>query len=210
MTTHGVTRRQLWILAAALAPLMSLSIPSAADEPPSYDQVKQWIAEYKAKHSGRGGKDWDINAKSAEEIASEPDTYRLCSLCGPDQRPVIPELAWEYGGSDHRWSNPQAAALVYCVYTPVAKPSEHWRFDHAVGRVIADVYVLFPEHNPCAGKTAREQAAKCIGGFGNLEILADTATLNDGEDVGLSVGETATELRLILPNGKKARLALIE
>lgn len=203
-------KRQLYTLAAALPLLTALPIPSAAAGPPSFAQVKQWIADYKAKHPGRGGKDWDINAKSAEQIASDPETSRLCSLCGPDQRPVIPELAWEYGGSDHRWRNPQAAALVYCVYTPVAKPSEHWRFDPDASRVTADVYVLFPEQNPCAGKTAQEQAAKCIGGFGNLEILADTATLHDGEDVGVSLTETATELRLIAPNGKKVRLALIE
>jgi len=75
---------------------------------------------------------------------------------------------------------------------------------------VADVYVLFPEQDPCAGKSAKEHAAKCMGGFGNLEILADTATLNDGEDVGLNLGETATELRLILRDGKKARLALIQ
>ena len=199
-----------WILAATLTALVALAATSAADEAPSYAQVKQWIAEYKAAHPGNGGKDWDINAKSAEEIAAEPDTRRLCSLCGPDQRPVIPELAWEYGGSDHPWRHPKAAALVYCVYTPVAKPSAHWRFDEALSRVVADVYVLFPAQDPCAGKSAKEHAAKCMGGFGNLEIFADTATLNDGADAGLEVSETATELRLIMPDGRKVRLALIQ
>lgn len=200
----------LLILAAGITTLLVLPAMPGADEPPTYTQVKQWIADYKAAHPGRDGKDWDINAKSPEEIASEPDTRRLCSLCGPDQRPVIPELAWEYGGSDHPWRNPQDAALVYCIYTPMAEPSSHWRYDRAAGRVVADVYVLFPEQDPCAGKSAKEHAAKCMGGFGNLEILADTATLNDGEDVGLNLGETATELRLILRDGKKARLALIQ
>src|SRR5262245_2061198 len=202
--------RSLRILVATLASLIALPTLLAAAEGPSYDQVKQWIAEYKAKHPGRGGKDWDFNHKSAEEIASDPDTHRLCSLCGPDQRPAIPELAWEYGGSDHRWQKPQAAALVYCVYTPVAKPTSHWRYDEAANRVEADVYVLFPDRDPCLGMSAKDHATKCMGGFGNLEILVDTATRNDGRDVGLNISETATELRLILKNGKKARLALIE
>lgn len=200
-----------WIAAAGLvATLVVRPTPSSAAETPSYDQVKRWIAEYKASHSGRGGKDWDINAKSPDEIASEPDTRRLCSLCGSDRRPVIPQLAWEYGGSDHRWENPSRAPLVYCVYTPVAKPTSHWRYDPASRRVVADVYVLFPERDPCAGKTAKHHVATCIGGFGNLEILGDTASLHDGEDAGLSLAEAETELRLVLPNGKKLRLALIQ
>jgi hypothetical protein len=198
--------RSLWILVAGLAPVLA---SSAAAQRPSYSQVERWIADYKADHPGRGGKDWDINAKSPEEIASEPDTRRLCSVCGPDQRPVIPQLAWEYGGSDHAWENPETAALVYCVYTPVTKPSVHWRYDRAARRVVADVYVLFPERDPCAGASAKAHAAKCIGGFGNLEILADTASLNDGEDAGLSLSEASTELRLVLRNGKRAQLALI-
>jgi hypothetical protein len=201
--------RTFWILAVAWIALFGRPTASQAGEGPTYAQVRQWIAEYKAAHPGRDGKDWDINAKSPEEIASEPDTRRLCELCGPDRRPVIPELAWEYGGSDHRWEDPQRAALVYCVPTPVAKSSPYWRYDAARKRVMAHVYVLFPEHDPCASKSASEQADSCIGGFGNLEILSDTATRNDGRDVGLDLAETETELRLRLPNGKSVRLALI-
>ncbi len=74
---------------------------------------------------------------------------------------MIPELAWEYGGSDHAWEN--------------------------------------PEHGDV-----------CIGGFGNLEILSDTASLGDGRDLGFSLAEVSTELRLRLSNGKTTRLALIE
>jgi hypothetical protein len=79
---------------------------------PSYDEAKQWIDAYKAAHPGQGGKDWDINAKTSAEIAADPAAQQLLSLCGKDERPVIPELAWEYGGMDHSWINPQASALV--------------------------------------------------------------------------------------------------
>ena len=202
--------RPISILGVAWLALLACPAQSAAGERPTHAQVRQWIAEYKAAHPGRDGKDWDINAKTQEEITSEPDTRRLCELCGPDRRPVIPELAWEYGGSDHRWEDPQNAPLVYCVYAPIAKSSPHWRYDAARRLVVAHVYVLFPEHDPCANKSAEEHVKACIGGFGNLEILSDTATWRDGRDVGRSLAETQTELRLRMPSGKSVRLALIE
>ena len=197
-------------LAIGLALPIFLLRADESSPPPSHEQVRRWVAAYKAAHSSHGGKDWDINQRSADEVAREPDTRRLLSLCGARQRPVIPQIAWEYGGSDHRWRNPEKAALVYCVYTPVAEPSEHWRFDRTANKVVADVYVLFPRRNPCAGRPAEEQAARCIGGFANLEILADIASLHDGQQVGLSLGSAATELRWIQPGGKRSRLALIE
>ena len=209
------------VLAAAavgLIPAASLSTTIARAETPAvhgppaatYDEVKAWIAAYKAAHRGRGGKDWDINAKSPAEIRAEPDTKRLLSICGPNQRPVIPHLAWEYGGSDHRWENPDTSALVYCVCTPVEKPTSGWRFDRSRNRVIADVYVKFPDQNPCKDETGKDQVLGCIGDSGNLEILVDTASLGDGNSVGLDLSEASTELRLILPNGKKVSLAVMK
>ena len=65
---------------------------------PTFDQVKGWVEAYQAAHPGNGGKDWDINAKSPAQIAADPTAQQLLSICGPDQRPVIPLLAWEYGG----------------------------------------------------------------------------------------------------------------
>ena len=173
---------------------------------PTFEQVKEWVTAYRAAHPGRGGKDWDINAKSPAEIAADPAARRLLSICGPDQRPVIPLLAWEYGGFDHQWVNPAASALVYCVYIPVAKPSAHWRFDEANNRIVVDVYVLFPDQNPCKDKKGKDQVAACIGDASNFEILVDTASLNDGRDVGLNVAEASTELILVLPDGTKVQL----
>ena len=183
---------------------------SADSRHPSYEQVKEWIRAYRAAHPGRGGKDWDINAKPAAVAAAEPDTTRLLALCGPNQRPVIPMLAWEYGGSDHRWQNPEDAALVYCVCTPVKKATSSWSYDASRDRVTADVSVLFPEHNPCRDEPGKDQVMKCIGDPTNLEILVDTASLGDGKNVGLNLSEAETELRLVLPNGKKIRLALAQ
>jgi len=37
-----------------------------------------------------GGEDWDINAKTPAQIAADPAAQRLLSLCGKDERPVIP------------------------------------------------------------------------------------------------------------------------
>lgn len=199
-----------WPAACAVVLILRASgaAPSTAarGSAPTFEQVKEWVAAYRAAHPGRGGKDWDINAKSPAEIAGDPAAKRLLSICGPDQRPVIPLLAWEYGGFDHQWVDPKASALVYCVYIPVAKPSSHWRFDEANNRIVADVYVLFPDQNPCKDKKGKDQVAACIGDAGNFEILVDTASLNDGRDVGLNVSEASTELRLVLPDGTKVQL----
>ncbi len=181
---------------------------TASTPSPTFDQVKGWVEAYKAAHSGNGGKDWDINAKSPAQIAADPAAQQLLSICGKDQRPVIPLLAWEYGGSDHRWTNPGASALVYCVYVPVEQPSSNWRFDAAKRRVTADVYVKFPHQNPCRDKKGKDQVAACIGGTSNFEILVDTASLNDGSDVGLKLSEASTELRLIVSDGTKVQLVI--
>ena len=175
---------------------------------PTFELVKGWVEAYKASHSGNRGKDWDINAKTPAQIAADPAAQQLLSICGPDQRPVIPLLAWEYGGFDHRWIKPEQAAFVYCVYIPTRHPSSHLQFDAAENRVIADVYVKFPDHNPCRDKRGRDQVAACIGNASNFEILVDTASLNDGNDVGLSLAEASTELKLILADGTKVSLVV--
>jgi hypothetical protein len=175
---------------------------------PTFEQVTQWVHAYKAANPGRGGKDWDITAKTPAQIAADPAAQRLLSICGPNQRPIIPLLAWEYGGADHRWINPEAGALVYCVYTPVGKPSSNWRYDAATRRVTADVYVKFPDQNPCKDKKGRDQVAACIGDPSNLEILVDNASANDGKEFNLNLAEASTQLRLILPDGSKVDLAV--
>ena len=173
---------------------------------PSFEEVKGWIEAYKAAHPGNGGKDWDLNAKSPTQIAADPAAQRLLAICGKDQRPVIPLLAWEYGGSDHPWRQPQASALVYCVYTPVERPSPNWRYVAANDHIIADVYVKFPDRNPCRSQSGANQVAACIGDASNFEILVDTASLDDGRDVGLRLSEASTELKLILADGTKVHL----
>jgi hypothetical protein len=175
---------------------------------PTYEQVQGWISAYKTAHPGNGGKDWDINAKTPTELAADPAAQQLLSLCGPGQRPVIPLLAWEYGGSDHSWVNPEASALVYCVYIPVNPSTPNWSYDAGMDRVTADVYVRFPDQNPCKDQTGKDQVAACIGDSGNFEILVDTASLNDGADAGLSLSNASTELKLILPDMTKVQLII--
>ena len=172
----------------------------------SFEEAKAWIDAYKAAHPGRGGKDADINAKTPAEIAADPAAQQLLSTCGKDQRPVIPLLAWEYGGFDHPWKKPQASALIYCVHTPVKDASLNWRFDAAEDHVTADVYVKFPDHNPCKNQSGAKQVTACIGDLTNFEILVDTASINDGRDVGLSLASASTTLRLILPDATKVHL----
>ena len=163
--------------------------------------VKAWATAYKVAHPGRGGKDWDINTKSASQLAGDPAGRQLVGICGPHARPVIPMIAWEYGGSDHPWINPGASALVYCVYTPVKPSTSHWRYDAASNRVTADVWVLFPGQNPCRNRAGRDQVMACLGSGSNIEILVDTASLNDGAAAGLALAESTTTLRLIPPDG---------
>ena len=176
--------------------------------PATFEQVKGWAEAYKAAHPGNKGKDRDINAKSPAEIAADPAAQQLLSICGPGQRPVIPLLAWEYGGADHPWVNPGASALVYCVYLPANPPTPNWQHSAATNRVVADVYVKFPDQNPCKDKKGKDQVAACIGDASNFEILVDTASLNDGRDVGLNLAEASTELKLILSDGTKVQLIL--
>lgn len=173
---------------------------------PSFEQVKGWVEPYKAAHPGKRGKDWDINAKTPAQIAADPAAQQLLALCGKDQRPVIPLLAWEYGGSDHQWINPQQSALVYCVHTPVKNSSPNWRYDAANDAVTADVYVKFPDQNPCKNQQGANQVAACIGDRSNFEILVDTASINDGRDAGLSLASASTALKLILPDGTRTHL----
>jgi hypothetical protein len=173
---------------------------------PPCDQVKALVLAYKAAHPGNGGKDWDINAKTPGQLAADSAARQLLSLCGPDQRPVIPLIAWEYGGMDHQWINPDASALVYCVFVPVKNASANWLYDAAQDHVTADVYVKCPDQNPCKSEQGVNQVTACIGDMTNFEIFVDTASLNDGVDVGLNLANSSTELKLILPNGTKVHL----
>jgi len=170
------------------------------------DQLPALVAAYKAAHPGNGGKDWDINALSLAEIAADPAAQQLLAVCGDDQRPVFPLLAWEYGGLDHPWINPDASALVYCVYIPVGPSTDNWAYDATADHVTADVYIPCPDQNPCNDRVGASQVSDCIGDSSNLEILVDTASRHDGVDVGLSLSEASTELRLVLGDGTKVHL----
>jgi hypothetical protein len=175
---------------------------------PSSDRVRTWAEAYRSAHSGNGGKDWDINAKMPAQLASDPAATRLLSICGANQRPVIPMIAWEYGGADHQWIDPSASALAFCVYTPVHKATSHWRYNAAAARVTADVYVKYPDKRGCRTMTGRARLIGCIGDLTNLEILVDTASLHDGAGAGLALADASTELRLIMSDGSKVQLAL--
>jgi len=174
---------------------------------PTAGDVTAWAQAYKAAHPGNGGKDWDINTKTSAEIAADPALQQLLSICGKDQRPVIPILAWEYGGADHPWINPQASAVAYCVYTPVNPSTSDWSYDAAADHVTADVYVRFPAENPCKNEQGANQVASCIGDPTNFEIFVDIASLHDGADVGLLLANASTELKLVLCGGTKVHLA---
>lgn len=196
--------------AASVAPDSGLdassSLPDASTNSPTAEEARTWIEAYKAAHPGNGGKDWDINAKSPAEIAADPDAQRLLALCGSDQRPVIPLLAWEYGGSDHPWIHPEASALVYCVYVPVSPSTEHWRYDAGADHVTADVYLRFPEENPCASQVGADQVLACLGDPTNIEVLVDVASFRDGVEAGLSLSEASTDLVLLDPQGARVPL----
>lgn len=168
------------------------------------EEARAWVEAYRDAHPGREG---DINALSEAQVAADPEAARLLSLCGADQRPVIPLLAWEYGGADHPWIAPEASALVYCVYTPVAEPTEHWSHDAVEDHVTADVYILFPDDNPCRDEEGAAKVTACLGDATNIEILVDTASYGDGLGVGLSLSEASTELMLLLEDGTRVHLA---
>jgi hypothetical protein len=191
------------VVAAIGASASAASGSQAGQTRATFDQVHGWAKHYAASHSG---KDRDINAKSQDQLRSDPAAKRLVSICGKNQRPVIPILAWEYGGSDHPWINPDASALAYCVYTPVRRNASHWRYSSSKQHVTADVYLLFPGRNPCRNESGRQQVMACLGDPSNIEILVDTASLNDGANAGLDLSEASTTLRLIEPNGRKVTL----
>lgn len=191
--------------APASTDALSVDAPRS-DGAVSASEVRGWIEAYQTAHPGNGGMDWDINEKTPAEVAADPDAQRLLALCGADQRPVIPLLAWEYGGADHRWMNPSASALVYCVYTPVSPSTDHWAYDAASDHVTADVYVLFPEENPCADRLGAEQVQSCIGHSSNFEILVDASSYHDGVGATTTLANASTELRLILPDGSRVHL----
>jgi hypothetical protein len=170
---------------------------------PTYDEVKGWIDAY---HTAHPGKDGDVVMKTPAQLAADPDAQRLRSLCGPDQLPIIPALAWEYGGNDHAWINPDQSPLVICVYIAVNPSTDHWKYDAGADHITADAYVLFPAQNPCNGRTGADQVLGCIGDQTNLEILVDTSSINDGADVGLQLANASTDIYLILGDGSKVLL----
>jgi hypothetical protein len=169
------------------------------------DEAPGRIDAYLADHPGA---DADINQKTPEEIAADPDAAWLMALCGADQRPVIPKLAWEYGGSDHAWINPEESALGYCVYTPVNPGTAHWSYDDTDDHVEADVSVICPELNPCKDETGAEQVMSCLGDDSNIEILVDTASYDDGLAAGYDLSEASTDLYLLEPGGGRVHLYL--
>jgi hypothetical protein len=176
------------------------------------DQVRQWAEAYRKAHPGNGGKDRDIigccdgASRTPAALAADSAAQQLRAICGMDQLPVIPLLAWEYGGGDHPWISPEASALVYCVHVPTRTPSPGWQYDPARRRVTADVRLLFPDQNPCRAKAGPAQVLDCLGDPSNLEILVDTASYHDGVDVGLALSEASTDLNLLLPDGSKVHL----
>ncbi len=178
--------------------------PSDAGQRPSAAELQQWIDDYKSTHSGNGGKDWDIigccggASRTEQELQNDADAVRLRSICGPGQLPVIPQLAWEYGGNDHQWINPGASALAYCVYIPAPPGASHWQYDANTDHVNADLYVLYPEQNPCRDQVGKFKVMACLGDASNIEILVDTASLHDGADVGLNLSESTTDLHLLV------------
>jgi hypothetical protein len=127
-------------------------------------------------------------------------------LCGPGQLPVIPLLSWEYGGNDHAWINGDQSPLVICVYVAANPNTNHWTYDATADHIVADVYVLFPEQNPCKDRTGADQVLGCIGDPTNLEILVDTSSNGDGASVGLALANSSTDVMLILPDGSKVLL----
>ena len=208
MTGSHIVLRGWWLLlavagcAAESGPGGSGSGSGSGMDPP-VDDVRQWILEYKMLHPGKDG---DINTKTAAQTAADPKTQRLINLCPADQRPVIPLLAWEYGGADHAWINPDASALVYCVYLPTAMSSEGWTYDPGADRVTADMWIRFVDENPCKEMQGADQVTACIGDMTNFEIIVDLASLNDGADAGLSLSEASTELMLRQADGTRVHL----
>jgi hypothetical protein len=75
--------------------------------------------------------------------------------------------------------------------------------------VTADLYVRFPECNPCKDRVGADQVAGCIGDTTNFEIFVDTASFHDGADVGLSLANATTEMKVILGDGSKVHLVTI-
>jgi hypothetical protein len=170
------------------------------------DRIQSLAEAYKVAHPGNGGKDWDINAKSSAQLAADPEAQRLLSICGKDERPVIPLLAWEYGGGDHSWINPQASAVAYCVAVPVHPDSAHWQYDAMADHVTADVSVPCPDQNPCRTKTGADQVMACLGDSTNIEVLVDTASLDDGAGAGLSLANASTDLNFVGADGSRVHM----
>lgn len=192
-TSATQTRATPTIAASPMAP-GKRAAPAAASQRPSFRKVRKWVYAYRRAHPGRSG---DINAVGPADATGR----RLLAVCGSEQHPVIPLLAWEYGGHDHAWIHPRRSALVYCVYTPVKPSTSNWRYAH--GRVTADVYVLFPAHNPCRDKQGADIVLACLGDRSNSEVLVDMASFHDGHDVGRELSEASTTLKLVLPGTNK-------
>ena len=68
------------------------------------------------------------------------------------------------------------------------------------------MYVKCPDQNPCKDEQGADQVMACLGDPSNIEIIVDTASLNDGADAGLSLSEATTDLNLITSGGETLHL----
>ena len=65
---------------------------------------------------------------------------------------------------------------------------------------------MFPDENPCKDQPGRDQVMACLGDPSNIEILVDTASLDDGTDAGLSLSESTTDLYFLQADGTRVFL----
>ncbi|MEZ4338721.1 MAG: hypothetical protein R3B82_19050 [Sandaracinaceae bacterium] len=138
---------------------------------------------------------------------SRPTSTR--SACSRSAAPVSARSSHGSRGSTglrSRLDRTEASALCYCVHTPVAPSTEHWAYDATADHVTADVYVLYPEENPCRDQAGADRVLGCIGDATNLEIFVDIASYHDGADAGLALSEASSEIQLLLEDGSRVLL----
>jgi hypothetical protein len=81
--------------------------------------------------------------------------------------------------------------------------SAHWSYDPVANKITAEVYLKFPEQNPCKGQAGKAQVLSCLGDPTNIEILVDTIVFHDGADIGRDLSGSPSDEYLVLPDGTR-------
>jgi len=174
-------------------------VPASSGGGLTYTQVQKMVTDHLAANTGY---DTDINRPPGN---ARPGAAELRAVCGTGWVSIYPQLAWEYGGSNHMWIKPAKSPLLICVHGPINPPyTADWKYTKASDHVEAMVFIKFVAQSPCG----EDLTACMVADTTNYEIFVDEASggWTNGKNVGLDLQNSTTDLYLRHSDGTVVHL----